>query len=173
MSNTTKLYGFIGGLCLLILLAIGFAFKPTFNLYSKIDELKEKIKLNGNLDEEIATLQGRLKPLNERGNMVDWVDYNQYALAEITGFATENKVKIIQFQPTLSKEFESFRGNLFQVELEGSYIRLLKTLKQIEHQAELGEVISTKFYLHKARKTKIESVHVIVYLQRLEPKNQE
>lgn len=168
MSNTTKLYGFVGGLFILIVLAISFAIKPTLDLQSEISTLKDKLKINGNLDQEIEDLQATLKPLNDKENQIDWVDYNQYALSEITKSTSENKVRIIQFQPTLSKDYEDYRANLFQIELEGSYIRLLKTLKQLEHNAELGEIISSKFYLHKERKTKKESVHVIVYLQRLE-----
>lgn len=168
MSNASKLYGFVSGVGLLIVLAISFAIKPTINLQSEIANLKEKLKINGNLDREITELQTLLKPLNETENQVEWVDYNQYALAEITKFTSENKVKIIQFQPTLSKDYQDYRANLFQVELEGSYIRLLKTLQKLEHTAELGEVISSRFYLHKERKTKQESVHVVVYLQRLE-----
>ncbi len=172
MSNSTKLYGFVGGTLLLIVLAISFAIKPTINLHTEISDLKEKLKINGNLDKEIAQLQETLKPLNDRENQIDWVDYNQYALAEITKSTSENKVRIIQFKPTLSKDYEDYKANLFQIELEGSYIRLLKTLKQLEHNAELGEIISSKFYLHKERKTKKESVHVIVYLQRLEQRVQ-
>jgi len=168
MSNTSKLYGFIGGIILLILLAIVFAIRPTFTIYNDISELNDKLKINGNLDSEIQHLEEILKPLNTNGNQVEWSDYNQFALAAITKSTSENKVRIIQFQPTLSKDYEDYRANLFQIELEGSYIRLLKTLKQLEHNTELGEIISSKLYIHKERKTKSESVHLIVYLQRLE-----
>lgn len=168
MSNSSKLYGFVSGVILLIVLAITFAIKPTIDLQSEISTLNDKLKINGNLDREIEHLQETLKPLNDRENQINWEEYNQYALAEITEYASKSKVKIVEFQPTLSKDYEDYRANLFEIELEGSYIRLLKTLKQLEHNAELGEVISSKFYLHKERKTKKESVHLIIYLQRLE-----
>lgn len=172
MSNTTKLYGFVGGILLLIILAIGFAIKPTFDLNSEINTLNEKLTLNGNLDQEINELQILLKPLSYSDNKIEWANYNQYALSEITKTTSDHQVKIIQFQPTLSKTYEGFRANLFQIELEGSYVRLLKTLKELEHIAELGEIISSKFFLHKQRKTKKESVHLIIYLQRLEQNEQ-
>lgn len=168
MSNTTKLYGYTGGVILLILLAIAFAIKPTFNLYSDIEQLNTKLKINGNLDKEIELLQKALKPLNASENKINWEDYNQYALAEITESCSKNKVKIIQFKPTLTKNYQDYKVNLFKVELQGSYIRLLKTLKTLEHITELGEIISTQFYLHKERKIKKESVHLVIHLSRLE-----
>lgn len=171
MSNTTKLYGYTGGVLLLILLAIGFAIKPTFDLQSDIENLNAKLKINGNLDKEIEFLQKALKPLNTSENRINWEDYNQYALAEITEASSKNKVKIVQFQPTLTKDYTDYKANLFKVELQGSYIRLLKTLKTLEHITELGEIISTQFYLHKERKTKKESVHLIIHLRRLEQNN--
>lgn len=170
MNNSKRLYGFIAGCTLLIILAWAFAIRPTVNLSSESESLKERLKINANIDKEIGHLQNLLAPLKEKGNTVDWEAYNPFALSEITKSCKETKVRIIEFKPSLFQEYQEYRAHLFEIELEGSYVRLTKTLRSLEGKTDLGEIISSKYFIYKNRRTKKETIRLLIYLQKLESK---
>jgi len=171
MSNSQKIYGFLIACVVLVLGAFVFAFRPTLNLHSQKKDLTEKLELNDNIDSEIDRLTTLLEPLKKKGALVNWEIYNHYSLAEITKSTQNNKVRIIEFKPHLFQDFEEYRTHLFTIDLEGPYIRLTKTLKELESKTDLGEIISTKYYRYKDRKTKKESIRLLIYLQYLESKD--
>jgi hypothetical protein len=168
-NKQTLLRLFFGGSLLLLLLTYFLAIKKTIDLNKDINQVKLELKKGKNIDQNISFLEQELANINSKDHYVSWENYNKILLEKTTTIATEEGVEISFFEPYISKEYKNFTSFGYKTKFIGDYIQLVKTLKRIEAEKNIGEVLSVDYVVNtiqdRERKKYLEMVVYMHYLK--------
>ncbi len=145
INPKSKYYLSLAGLFLLLVLFWTFGIRKTLTVRQEFKELT-KLDLN---PKQVLLENVELKKQNERLSSGFDQNAKQSDSERLLSFLSSNlkkeKLELIQVDNAFSKSKESY--NLFQLSftVQGSYISILKLVREMENKRELGQIASINF----------------------------
>lgn len=162
-----KLPLFLGFTLVLLLLAYVFSFKPTLDTAFRLQDKSETFSQGGGLDTRIQSLEQALKGYTADED-VPFEDYNQHIFLALTALSERKRIKLRDFKPYKEEAQDNYQLRSFQVQLEGSFIKLNTFLKALHERPNLGQIKTARFELIQNKRTKEEHLELRFILQRLD-----
>ncbi|MBN1953391.1 MAG: hypothetical protein JW801_19455 [Bacteroidales bacterium] len=162
-----RFFYLLTGIGVVILLAYQVAIKVTVDKMIRYRELKTNISQLDKVLEEIKDLKQQAVFLNARYfNTQDNIENtHEYYLDRLSQIASEKRVSVTEYPSE-----HVYRNNSLQIEthiisLQGSFIRLLNVLYQLENREKLGRIVSVDFFSETNRRTKLTTLTMQLYIQ--------
>lgn len=162
----------LGGTLFFLVVMYFYAFKKTFDLYSKNKELKGRIERAENAPENIQVLEKKLHYLNSRLNhyLIDSTKSQERVLEVVSGFCFKNHLTLKEFPQTDVLDQEDYLIETNRIVAEGDFINLIKLVYELEQKNKLGRLSSVKFDTYMDHKRKKQVLSVIIHLQNIKIK---
>lgn len=168
MGHHSKLLIFtLAGLFLLVIITWRMALAPTLQLQKDINQLKNKInQLESapstifNLENALKTIESKVGSISGKGEENDLIDI-------VSPYLKKNKnVTLYEIFPTHQVENDNYLIETDRFEFQGDYRQLTSFLHELEQQAGIGRIVSTRFFLMKDQSTRQKQLRLMIYLQR-------
>ncbi|MGY0407588.1 MAG: hypothetical protein ACWIPJ_04435 [Polaribacter sp.] len=168
MSNKQKNIALLFGFLLLLFVSYLFSIQKTFELKSRMQELKKEKELVSNASERIFNLQQENKYLDailQQKELSIENSFQQTLLQKLDAFSKTETIEIISFdEPHL---FTENKTNLktYSFKVKGNFKALLKLINTLEKQ-QLGKIISINFEKKKNYRRNKEELTGQFYIQK-------
>ena len=168
LTYKQKFFAVIVGFILLFMASYKKTYKHTLAAMKELNLVKEKLSN----DESSLNLLYYLK--NEITNLKKAIggqtNNSEHVQQELLDFISQNTfdVDIVSIEDVHLFSDNDFLIYSNQIELQGNYRELVKTLYEIEKNFKSSRVISTKMYSKKDYRTKIKTIYLKIILQNYE-----
>lgn len=146
-----------------------YAFERTFGLMDECALLEEQLQQAENAPQKLSELKIELNAIESRlgeGGKFGG-DVQQALLEKISRYCNENNIALREFpQPVVSQE-QDYIVETNVVVIEGSFIKLLKLVYQLEQVQRTGKVAAVHFMAKEDLRTKRLQLTASLYLQNI------
>lgn len=138
-----------------------FGFRQTVNLWMEYSVQQENV--------EKLHAEDTGKPLEpwEDGLTSKQVLNNGVLLEQLSGPVKDNRVTIVKYTPYLTREEGMLQVNTGELVLAGEFVSLLKVMNHVEHNGNLGKIISSGFQVFQDRAKKEKQLRMTLVIQQL------
>jgi hypothetical protein len=147
MSDKQKNIALVGGFLFVLIISYVFSIQKTFDLKSRVHQLKKEKELVANASERIFSLQQENKYLDvilQQKELSIENSFQQTLLQKLNAFSKRATITIISFEePHLFRENKTHLMT-YSFEVKGTFKALLTLVNTLEKQ-QLGEIISINF----------------------------
>lgn len=169
MSYRKKNIILLFGSLLFAVIVYRAALSKTVNLYREGNKLEEQLAQLDKAPEELAALRSHVNRLescfSDTGNLM--ISPQQRLLEAISSYCSSNKVVLKDFPQPLVATAQDYMVETNIITLEGSFIKLLKLVYQLEQQYQAGRVSSLHFLSRREPRTKELLLSVKIYIQNI------
>ncbi len=155
MTNQQKYIGLLIGVLATIFICYKLAISKTFTAKKQYQNLKQQELLFKNTPKKLSILQQKqvyydsiLNKYQLNGNSLQ-----NSLLQNITLFATQNNLKIIDFLEPHTSMHNEIVIKTYQFTLQGDYNNIITLIHQLEQKAKFGEIINLQFIKQKNYRT--------------------
>ncbi len=172
MTKKTKTYRkkvqllFIG-IIVMLFLSYQFSFKKTINSYFEYSDNKEKLDSVQNAPQQISAVQKQLASIENavRMNPDTSSDFQKMLLEKVSLYCQQNNLVLREFPQTIYFNNRDFEVETNQIVVEGSFIKILKLVYELEQNFYVGKLVSLKFSSQKDYKTGIIKLYGELFFQ--------
>lgn len=146
-----------------------YAFERTIGLIKECTQLEEQLRQAENAPQKLAELKRKLNSIESDlgGNGNFGGDIQQALLEKISRYCNENNIALREFpQPVVSQE-QDYIIETNIVVIEGSFLKLLKLVYQLEQVQRTGKVAAVHFLAKEDLRTKRQMLTASLYLQNI------
>ncbi|MCT4603988.1 MAG: hypothetical protein N4A59_13950 [Marinifilum sp.] len=153
------------GILLVFLMVYSLTISNTIDLSKQVKQLKSQVEKLGDAPLQVQILKKRLGEIEERiGNHSGTITQEEI-FNELSVYCKKNGLTMREFPVPHELLKDDYLLQTHQVEIEGSFRRLVKLIYFLEQETYLGKVAATKFLLKKDKRTREEYLSLSVYLQ--------
>lgn len=165
---------------LLILISVIFLFmvyflaiKKTIVKYSECKELEIKANLAMNAPTQLVSLEKDYDAMKKSTENYAGTNIQQPLLGVVSRYCNENGLVIRDFSQPITSTNNDVTIETNSFVLEGSFIRALRLVYNLEQVNKIGRVASLDFSLKKDYATKSNSLATTVYIQNIKKESNE
>ncbi|HTC00685.1 MAG TPA: hypothetical protein VK705_08385, partial [Ferruginibacter sp.] len=143
LSNLTykqklKLFGVAS--FLLVILCYQFSIKRTIQEYLKYDQFEDLNNYHGESNIDIRDIQSKSTKVNTlyKQFLLDTLQADKNLLSVASNYCKENNIQLKQYKPIYALGNDSIKVLTMEVTVEGSYIKCLNLLYELETKKKLG-----------------------------------
>jgi hypothetical protein len=143
-----KEYVLAGGTVLLFLLSYQFAFKKTIDLWQDNTRLKARLVPAGDLSVQPEYLKRKSENLTAilRTYRVDSAAFRNSVINTVARIAARENVRLLEV-PSEDPYFRTSKFTVQKLVFQGDYFSLVKTLKNLQQEADIGAIRSAALKL--------------------------
>lgn len=147
---------------MMLLFVIGYFSSIARTLESMSENRLLKAGANRTSIAQFSALQSRHQKLDANYQKIANADYDNLLIAEVSQLMTLYKVEI-----TALENEHVGKSEIDVLTLSGPYKELVKAMHYLETQFFVGSLFSSAFRIEKDNKTKVSSLYLDIYIQRL------
>ncbi|MBI5542199.1 MAG: hypothetical protein HY951_19235 [Bacteroidia bacterium] len=155
------------GVVVMLILSYYFSFRKTINSYSECQDYKDQLENIQTAPSEIADVEQQLASIERSVGMNPdtSTDFQKILLEKISGYCQQNYVVLREFPQTIYFNNQDFEVETNQVVVEGSFVKILTLVYNLEQKFRLGKIVSLRFATQKDYKTGSTKLYATLYFQ--------
>lgn len=159
-SFERRTYAGLGVLVLVLIIGYYTSIAKAFDAYAEYKSLR---KVNQSMSiAEFSSLQKRFNTLDSTYSIIAGIDYDNLLIKEVNHVLNRYNVQIAELQN------ESIgKNDIDVITFTGKYKDLVKVMYYMERHFYAGSLFSSRFRVEKNNKTKITSLYLDMYMQRI------
>lgn len=162
-----KVWLLLAGSISFVILAWYLSFSKTFAEYRKMSAVKEKLRQAEYVTQEIAQLQQSLAVYKKDSLAQQFSEEHLFEL--VTEWCQENDLTVQAMPKAEIIEQDGYRVYTNQLQLKGSYVRIVELMYALERTFKIGQLVHSDFSLVKNRETKRLELWANLHLKNIEP----
>ena len=166
-SNIHRFYLAIGGLIVVVLIALMGPVNQMLTVKNELNDVESQLMKLGQAPQRIRYIKSILKKMDDKIGVSDSSTINQQALFIcLSKCSKNNQIAIREIANEHIYTDNYVRYETFVFILEGSFINILKMIKELKSQLEEVSILSLDFSKEKDRRSKKERLMVELILQK-------
>jgi uncharacterized protein YxjI len=174
LTYKNKLRLLIAGIVLSGLLIYNLSISRTFKLKGECNKIETKLEMVSKLPIQIQKLNNQINQLDKLfgDNHANEENSRSHIIKKCSNYCKRNKITIIQIKESIIKITDDLIIETNELHFKGSYKKLLLLIHELESSKLPGKISSASFIKQKNRRTKLESLNLVLYIQSVS-KNQQ
>ncbi|WMX12602.1 MULTISPECIES: hypothetical protein [unclassified Aureispira] len=169
MNYKQKYQLLLGGMVLFLGIAYWLAFGKTWTAYHATNQLRRQMSSAGQAWEQIERYQKQLTKLESEQNNQSFTQ--NHLFQKVTTFCQENKLAIQEMPESIVYEEQDLNFLHNPIKVEGTFIPMVKLLYHLEHEQQLGRIVSVSFNLGKNYQSRAPELTADIHLQNIQNKS--
>ena len=168
LSYQHKYYLLLAALALLLIVIYALAIKKTIAVISEHKDLSKKIELAASAPEQIASIEARLKQMEQLIVNEKPLDFEQQLLEQVTVFCQKNRLTLIEFPQTAVCGYQNYQIYTNRIVLEGGFKKMVEFIYEAEQKYKTGKVVSVQFKRTRDVRSKQLYLYAYIYFQNIQ-----
>lgn len=152
---------------LLIYVAYSFAFKRTIELNTQNKELSKTALQLETAPQKLNELKAKINKLEKNVNAIGNKSVHELILDTISFHCSNNNLTIRQFPPPIIFNEPDYNVETNIIEIEGSFVNLVKLIFHLEQKVKIGKLVSCDFFIKTDNKTRSNALWCKLYIQNI------
>lgn len=155
------------GIVVMLLLSYYLSFRKTLNTYLENRDYKDQLESIQSAPSEILDVEQQLSTIERSVGMNPdtTTDFQKILLEKVSEFCQENRVVLREFPQTIYYKNQDFEVETNQIVVEGSFVKILTLVYNLEQKFRLGKIVSLRFATQKDYKSGSIKLFATLYFQ--------
>lgn len=155
------------GVVVMLFLSYYFSFRKSINSYSEYRDYKNQLENIQTAPAEISDVEQQLATIERSVGMNPdtSTDFQKILLEKVSGYCQQNNVVLREFPQTIYFNNQDFEVETNQVVVEGSFVKIITLVYNLEQKFRLGKIVSLRFASQKDYKTGSIKLFATLYFQ--------
>ncbi|MBI5541222.1 MAG: hypothetical protein HY951_14245 [Bacteroidia bacterium] len=155
------------GVVVMLFLSYYLSFRKTISSYSECQDYKSQLENIQTAPAEISNVEQQLATIERSVGMSPdtSTDFQKVLLEKVSSYCQQNNVVLTEFPQTIYFSNQDFEVETNQVVVEGSFVKILTLVYNLEQKFRLGKIVSLRFASQKDYKTGATKLFATLYFQ--------